>query len=58
MIPIGGIVDVKGHGRATVVKHGDAEDASQAYRVLVCYHEDGSTRWVQFSVLREMHLVS
>lgn len=53
----GDIVDVKGHGRATVLELGEPS-GPHAGRVLVRYHEDDTTYWCNPKKLRKLHLVS
>lgn len=53
----GDIVDVKGHGRATVLELGEPS-GPHAGRVLVRYHEDDTTYWCNPKKLRKLHLAS
>ena len=56
---VGDIVDVKGHGRATIIGALDADAASPHHgRYHIRYHEDDTTFHVGPSRLRLMHPVS
>ncbi|GLC43252.1 hypothetical protein PLESTF_000409100 [Pleodorina starrii] len=53
---VGDIVDVKGHGRASVIEPLEQlPDSPHFGRYLVRYHEDGTTYWCRPKLMRRMY---